>query len=191
MQINNLSLLYDKKFVAVKIQNSEFKILIVSDISIIVAVASNGVIGNANQLPWRIPEDLKRFKLLTSGHAVIMGRKTFESIGKPLPNRKNIVVSRTMQAGEANGWVAVGSLEQALQAAQGSSEVFVIGGDSIYRQAMPLAQRLYVTRVHAAVEGDTFFPEISGEEWEQVACSDVMICGKSGLRYSFVTYVRR
>ncbi|MDR1021922.1 MAG: dihydrofolate reductase [Prevotellaceae bacterium] len=155
------------------------------------AAADNGVIGNANRLPWHIPEDLKRFKQLTSGHAVVMGRKTFESIGKPLPNRKNIVISRTMLAGEANGRIAVGSLEEALLAAQGSGEIFVIGGDSIYRQAMPLAQRLYVTHVHVDAEGDTFFPEISGEVWEQVANSGAMACGKSELRYSFATYARR
>ncbi|MDR1342944.1 MAG: dihydrofolate reductase [Prevotellaceae bacterium] len=155
------------------------------------AAADNGVIGNANHLPWRIPEDLKRFKQLTSGHAVVMGRKTFESIGKPLPNRKNIVISRTMPAGEASGRIAVGSLEEALLAAQGCGEIFVIGGDSIYRQAMPLAQRLYVTHVHVAAEGDTFFPKISGEDWEQVSNSGAMVCSNSGLRYSFATYARR
>ncbi|MDR0414977.1 MAG: dihydrofolate reductase [Prevotellaceae bacterium] len=164
-----------------------------ADISIVVAVADNGVIGHANRLPWHIPEDLRRFKRLTFGHVVVMGRKTFESIGKPLPNRKNIVISRTAQANSAAvGWVAAGSLQEALQEAQGyGGEVFVIGGDSVYRQAMPLVQRLYVTHVHATVEGDSFFPEISGEEWEPVDSSGIMVCDRSGLRYSFATYNRR
>jgi dihydrofolate reductase len=152
-------------------------------------VADNGVIGNANRLPWRIPEDLKRFRQLTTGHTVIMGRKTFESIGKPLPGRKNIVISQTTQVADTDNLVAARSLEDALQAAQGD-EAFIIGGDSVYRQAMPLVQRLYVTHVHTLAEGDTFFPEISGEDWVQVARSNVRTCGASGLKYNFAEYHR-
>ncbi|MDR0566438.1 MAG: dihydrofolate reductase [Prevotellaceae bacterium] len=158
-------------------------------ISIVVAVADNGVIGSANQLPWRIPEDLKRFRQLTTGHAVIMGRKTFASIGKPLPNRKNIVISQTMPASGGDSLAVARSLEEALQAAQGD-EVFIIGGDSIYRQALPLAQRLHVTHVHASVEGDAFFPEISEKDWVQVARSSAMTCNVSGLTFTFATYLR-
>jgi dihydrofolate reductase len=156
-------------------------------ISILVAVADNGVIGSGNRLPWRIPEDLKRFRQLTTGHTVIMGRKTFESIGKPLPDRKNVVISRTMPL--SGSVVVARSLEEALQAAQGD-ELFIIGGDSVYRQAMPLVQQLHVTHVHTLAEGDAFFPEISEKDWVRVACSDVMACGASGLKYSFATYCR-
>ncbi|MDR0712404.1 MAG: dihydrofolate reductase [Prevotellaceae bacterium] len=161
-----------------------------SKISLLVAVADNGVIGNANRLPWHISEDLKRFKQLTAGHTVIMGRKTFESIGKPLPERKNVVISRTMQGGGADNLVVARSLQEALQPAQDDDEVFIIGGDSVYRQAMPLAQQLLVTHVHALVEGDTFFPEISGSDWVKTSDSGVMLCSASGLKYSFATYVR-
>ncbi|MDR3188541.1 MAG: dihydrofolate reductase [Prevotellaceae bacterium] len=157
-------------------------------ISIIVAVADNGVIGNANRLPWHIPEDLRRFRQLTTGHTVIMGRKTFESIGKPLPNRKNVVISRTMPVGGAGHPVVVRSLADALQAAQGDNEAFIIGGDSVYRQAMPLAQRLYLTRVHTLADGDTFFPEVSEKDWLQTSASGAMLCSASGLTYELVTY---
>ncbi|MDR0688189.1 MAG: dihydrofolate reductase [Prevotellaceae bacterium] len=160
-------------------------------LSLLVAVADNGVIGNGNRLPWHISEDLKRFRQLTTGHTVIMGRKTFESIGKPLRGRKNVVISRAMQVAPAENLTVARSLQEALQAAQGDGEAFIIGGGSIYRQAMPLAQRMHVTHVHANVEGDTLFPEISGEDWVQTEGSGVMACSKSGLRYSFATYVRK
>ena len=153
-------------------------------------MADNGVIGSANRLPWRIPEDLKRFRQLTTGHAVIMGRKTFESIGKPLPDRKNIVISQTTPAPDDNSMVVVRSLQEALQAAQ-DDKVFIIGGDSVYRQAMPLVQRLHVTHVHAAIDGDAFFPEISEKDWVQATRSVAMVCSTSGLTFTFATYLRR
>ncbi len=130
-------------------------------LSIIVAVAQNGVIGQGNKLPWHIPEDLKRFKQLTTGHAVIMGRKTYESIGKPLPNRKNIVITR--QPGyDAPGTFVVSSLQEAIQLSSqwDDEEAFVIGGAEIYRQTIPLADRIYLTIVRQDVAGDTLFPPI-------------------------------
>lgn len=157
-------------------------------LSIIAAVAENGAIGRNNQLLWHIPEDLKYFKKLTTGHAVIMGRKTFDSIGKPLPNRQNIVITKNVRLHGSGEVSFVSSLQEALQAAQGD-EVFIIGGASIYEAAMPLAQRLYITRVHAAFDADTFFPAI-GEEWELTKSEAAAVCEKSGLRYSFVSYER-
>ncbi len=135
-------------------------------VSIIAAMAENGVIGRGGQLPWRLSADLKRFKRLTMGHTVIMGRKTWESIGRPLPGRRMIVVTR--QAGyRAEGIEVVGSFDEALAMAQsaGAEEVFVIGGAEIYRLALPRADRLYMTLVLAEVEGDAKFPLIDWDMW--------------------------
>lgn len=137
-------------------------------ISIIVAVASNGVIGGGNSLLWHISEDLQRFKRITSGHPVVMGRKTYESIGRPLPNRRNIVITRQEDYAPA-GVEVVHSLQDALALFPSDEEVFITGGGEIYRQAMPLADRLYLTIVHCDYEGDTRFPEINESEWERVS----------------------
>ena len=157
-------------------------------ISIIAAVSENSVIGNDNKLIWHISEDLKHFKKLTFGRPVIMGRKTFESLGKPLPGRTNIVITRN--AGfEAEGCVTVNSLDEALAAADGS-DPFVIGGQSIYEAAEPIADVLYITRIHADCEGDTFFPEIS-DEWIEVERTD-FDCGKNFVYpFSFIKYIRQ
>jgi dihydrofolate reductase len=158
-------------------------------ISLIAAVAENGAIGRDNRLLWHIPEDLKRFRQLTTGHTVIMGRKTFDSIGKPLPNRHNIVVTKNASSVDGRDVVAAPSVQAALREAQGD-EVFIIGGASIYQAAMPLAQRLYITRVHGSFEADTFFPAI-GEEWAVTDSAAALTSEKSGLRYSFITYERK
>lgn len=134
-------------------------------ISIIAAVARNGVIGSGNQMPWHIGEDLKRFKAITSGHPVVMGRKTFESLGRPLPNRRNVVISRN-PAYDAPGAEVVFSLGEALAMFSPEEEVFIIGGGEIYRQALPLSDRIYLTHVEAEVEGDTRFPEFDPGEWK-------------------------
>ncbi len=136
-------------------------------INIIVAVASNGVIGGGNQLLWHISEDLRHFKAITSGHPVIMGRKTYESLGRPLPNRDNIVITRSDI--EIEGCRVVHSLEEALGLYSSDDEVFIIGGAQIYAEAMPLAQRFYLTRVEHDYEGDTLYPEWSAEEWALVS----------------------
>jgi dihydrofolate reductase len=136
-------------------------------ISLVVAMARNRVIGRDNALPWHLSEDLKRFKATTLGKPVLMGRKTFQSIGKPLPGRRNIVLTRD-RAWRAEGVEVVRSIEEALKLAQGAPELAVIGGAEIYRLVLPLADRIYLTRVEADVSGDTEFPELRAEEWTEV-----------------------
>lgn len=133
--------------------------------SIIVAFDQQGVIGQRGALPWRLSADLVRFKRLTMGHTLVMGRKTFESIGRPLPGRASIVITRQSTYTHPGVQIAA-SLDEALQLADKQREVFVIGGQSIYQLAIPRVDRLYVTRVLADVEGDTWFPEMDWSEWE-------------------------
>jgi dihydrofolate reductase len=137
-------------------------------LSIIVAVAENHVIGRDNQLIWHLPKDLKQFKNLTTGHPIIMGRKTFESIGKPLPNRTSIIISRNTNFA-VEGCIVVNSLENAILEAQKieSEEAFIIGGAEIYKIAMPISDKIYLTRVYHNFEGDTFFPEIDLNNWQE------------------------
>ena len=136
-------------------------------ITIIVAYAEKGVIGRDNKLLWHLPDDLRKFKSLTMGHYIIMGRKTWESIGRPLPGRTNVVISRNRDLNPA-GVLTFHSLDEALKyaAENGQDEVFIIGGEQIYRQAFPLADRLFVTRVQGSFEGDAFFPEIDPDIWD-------------------------
>ncbi len=138
-------------------------------ISAIVAVAQNQVIGRDNEIPWYLPEDLKWFKKQTLNHAVVMGRKCFESIGRPLPKRTNIVITRDMFY-LASGCVIVHSLAEALQVAknQGETEVFIIGGGEIYEQSMAFCDKLYLTEVHADIEGEILFPKPAAEDWQLV-----------------------
>lgn len=137
--------------------------------TIVVAMGKNRAIGYNNQLLWHLPKDLKHFKDITSGHPVIMGRKTFESIGKPLPNRTNIVVSRKKDWFE-EGILIVGSLKEALKFAKKiDEEAFVIGGGNIYEQTIDLVDRLEVTVVNADLEADTFFPEINPKNWQKIS----------------------
>lgn len=136
-------------------------------VSVIVAVAENGVIGDRNTLLWHISEDLRHFKSVTTGHPVVMGRKTFESLGRPLPNRVNVVVSR--QDIGLEGCRVVHSLDEALALFTSDEETFVIGGAQIYAQAMPRADRFYLTRVHHAYEGDTSFPQWDVREWRLIS----------------------
>jgi len=138
-------------------------------VSIIAAQAENGIIGRGGQLPWRLKADLRRFKKLTLGHTIIMGRKTWESIGRPLPGRRMIVISRQLGY-QAEGVDVVTSLEDALALAQsaGEEEAFVIGGAEIYRLALAKADRLYITLVLAEVDGDTKFPEVEWETWTRI-----------------------
>ena len=144
-------------------------------LSIIVAVAQNGVIGDKNSLLWHISEDLKYFKSLTSGHPVLMGRKTYESIGRPLPNRTNVVISR--QEIEIPGCRVVHSFEEAIGLFPAEEELFVIGGAQIYAEALPHAGRLYLTRIFHDYEGDTHFPSWCEDEWRLVS-SDSFPRGK-------------
>ena len=137
-------------------------------ISIIAAVAQNGVIGRGGKLPWHLPDDLRRFKRLTMGHTIVMGRRTWESIGRPLPGRRTIVVSQQPQYRvEAQGVEVAASLDDALRNAKTADddEVFIVGGAELYRGALPRSDRLYLTRVLATLEGDTYFPEIDWRRW--------------------------
>ncbi len=158
-------------------------------VSLVVAVADNGVIGQHNQLPWRLSDDLKRFKAITLGKPVVMGRKTWDSIGKPLPGRRNIVVSRQNQL-ELPGADLVGSLEQALQLCATDAEVMVIGGAEIYRQAMPLANRWYLTRVHAMPQGDAWFELPAPDQWREIAREDHPADDRNQYACSFCVYER-
>jgi dihydrofolate reductase len=135
-------------------------------ISIIVAIARNGVIGGDNSLLWHISEDLQRFKRITTGHPVIMGRKTFESLGRPLPKRVNVVVTRQKDY-RAEGCTVVHSLDEAVGLFPAQEEVFIIGGGDIYRQALPAADRLHITRVMHDYRGDTLFPDIDTACWKE------------------------
>ena len=159
-------------------------------VSIIVAVSDNLAIGRAGDMPWHISADLKYFKRITGGHTVVMGRRTWESVGcRPLPGRRNIVVSRTMSAGE--GFDVVPSLQQALQMTAADDEIFIMGGGQLYREAMPLAGRLYVTHVHTTIsDADTFFPVINPLKWELTGISETNTDPATGLRFEFAVYGR-
>lgn len=159
-------------------------------ISIIAAMAENRVIGVNNTLPWRLPADLRHFRRLTTGHHVIMGRRNYESIGKPLPDRTNIVVTRNPRY-QAPGCKVRHSLEEALHDAGNDPEVFVIGGAEIYRQAMDKADRIYLTMVHADISGDTWFPEFDTREWNEISRARHEADEKNPYAYSFVTYDRK
>lgn len=164
-------------------------------IALIWAMARNGVIGRDNKLPWYLPEDLKYFKRVTTGKPVIMGRKTYDSIGRPLPNRTNIVVTRDANL-TLEGVKVVTSLDDALDIARAESvisdvdEVIVMGGAEIYAQALPHADRLYVTLVHAEVEGDAVFPPIDLGAYQELAREDFNAEGPNPYDYSFVVYER-
>jgi dihydrofolate reductase len=161
----------------------------VTRVSIVVATDEHGGIGLEGRLPWHLPNDLKRFKALTMGKPIVMGRRTFDSIGRALPGRTNIVVSR--QAGlRIDGCIVVGSLEAALEAAGAADEACVIGGAEIYRLALPLAETLHLTRVHATVGADTFFPAIDAAEWEEIYREECPADERHAYPYSFVTLRR-
>ena len=158
-------------------------------VSIIVAVAANGVIGDKNSLLWHISEDLRFFKRTTSGHPVIMGRKTFESLGRPLPNRTNVVISRTID--KIEGCIVVRSLEEAVALFPAEEEVFVIGGAQIYALALDIADRFYLTRVGHDYEGDTSFPEWDETKWE-LKQREAFECGeKYPYPFAFEMYERK
>jgi len=152
---------------------------------LVAAVAANGIIGARGRLPWHLPEDLKHFKALTLGHPVIMGRKTWESLGRPLPGRENIVVTRA--AGyDAPGASIAASLEAALALCAGEPVVFVIGGSALYAAALPLADGLALTEIHRDFDGDTRFPEFDRKAWRETQRKPQV--GADGLRFDFVQY---
>lgn len=156
-------------------------------ISIIAAVANNRVIGVNNTLPWHLPEDLKRFRALTMGHHIVMGRKTYESLGRLLPGRTTVIVSRS--AGfDVPGALVAGSLQEALAKCLNDEEVFVIGGAQLYRDALPVAHRLYLTEIDADFEGDVFFPEMEQSVWQESEREPHT--SETGLKYDYVVYQR-
>jgi dihydrofolate reductase len=162
-------------------------------VSIVVAAAANGVIGRENRLPWHLPEDLAHFKRLTLGHPVVMGRKTFDSIlrslGKPLPGRQNVVVSR--QAGLAlPGAVVVPSLEAGLAATADAAEVFVIGGAEVYRLALATADRVYLTEIEAVFEGDATFPTLDPAAWRETSRDSRPAAAQRAFGFAFLRYDR-
>src|SRR3978361_2150570 len=157
-------------------------------LSIIVAIGENNAIGRNNQLLWHMPADLKHFRLITSGHTIIMGRKTFDSVGKPLPNRRNIVVTR--QDIKIEGCEVVKSIDDAIALCKGEDEVFIGGGAEIYRQSMDKTDRVYLTVIHKIFDADTYFPEINFAEWVETAHEDYEPDEKNKLAYSFITLER-
>jgi dihydrofolate reductase len=158
-------------------------------VALIAAVARNGIIGAGNRLPWHLPEDLSRFRTLTSGHTVIMGRKTWESIGKPLPNRQNIVVSRQLGL-RLDGASVAHSIDEALAMAVRPDPVFVIGGEALYRSALPLAVLLYLTEIERDFHGDARFPTFERAEWREIAREARQPASGEGFAYHFATYER-
>jgi len=161
----------------------------VPNIFIIAAVARNGVIGGGNRMLWHLPEDLRRFRRLTLGHAVIMGRKTFESIGKPLPERHNIVITRSREWARS-GCKAVPSMEAAVAALEAAQDAFVIGGAEIYALALALAGRIYLTEIERDFAGDTVFPDFDRAKWHAISRERHVLEGADGFSYSFVEYRR-
>lgn len=168
-------------------------------IALVVAVARNGVIGRDNALPWHLPEDLKFFKRVTMNKPVVMGRKTYDSIGKPLVHRTNVVITRNADY-RPPGVLVVDSIETALarcesllrmQSAPDDAEVSVIGGAQIFEGVLPIADRLYFTEVHADIEGDIYFPEFDRSEWVEVSREDRAACDKNPYPYSFVILERK
>lgn len=161
------------------------------NISIIVAVSENGVIGKDNQLLWHLSGDMKRFKALTTGHTIIMGKNTFLSIGKALPNRRNIVLSSSLKKENYDNIEIYSSIEELTNSIQSETEeVFIIGGGEIYRQFLPIASKIYLTYVHTTIEGDTTFPSLNDDEWKAIAKEEMKADEKNDFDYDFIDYYR-
>ncbi|HEY0751193.1 MAG TPA: dihydrofolate reductase [Chitinophagaceae bacterium] len=168
--------------------------MILPRLSILVAMAKNRVIGRNNKLPWHLPADLKHFKSLTMGHPIIMGRKTYESIGKPLPGRTNIIITHQADY-EVPGAMVVHSIEDAFLACKKATQLdvenFVIGGEKLFQQTMMLCQRLYLTEIQKDFEGDTFFPQFDTNDWEEVRRDKYFDDNDGKLEYHFVVLDRK
>ena len=159
-------------------------------ITLIAAAAENNALGKDNDLLWHLPEDFKRFKQITSGHYIIMGRKTFESFPKPLPNRTHIIITRQKEY-LAEGCLVVHSLEEALEIAPQNEEIFIIGGAQIYKQALPFADKIDLTRVHIELDADAFFPEFNTSEWNLVFSEKHFKDEKHQFDFTFETYLKK
>jgi len=158
-------------------------------LSLIVAMATNHTIGLNNKMPWHLSADLKKFKQITMGHPIIMGRKTFESIGRPLPGRQNIIISRNPHY-EQQACLVFNNLDSALLSCTEADEVFVIGGATLYAATLARADRLYITKIQQAFDGDTWFPEIDLQQWQEVARKDINDDTCVDFSYSFIVYER-
>ena len=158
-------------------------------LTIIVAISENNAIGKNNQLLWHLPADLKHFKEITTGHTIIMGRKTYDSIGKPLPNRRSIVITRSNDL-VIEGVEVVNSLNEAIALCKPDQEAFIIGGSEIYKQAMPYASTIHLTKVHQQYEADAFFPEISPIDWREIDSVTYPADEKNKVAYTFSTLKR-
>ena len=158
-------------------------------ITLIVAAAENNAIGKNNQMPWHLPNDFKYFKKNTLEHSIVMGRKTFDSIGKPLPERRNIILTRDMRYFSEEADVA-NSLNEVMNFCRDEREIFIIGGANVYEQTLPLAQRVLLTRVHTIVDGDAFFPTLSADEWKLVSAEKHEKDEKHAYDYTFEVYER-
>lgn len=161
------------------------------EVTIIVAAAENDAIGKDNQLIWHLSDDLKRFKSLTNNHHIIMGRKTFESFPKPLPNRTHVVITRQENYQVPEGVIVVSSLKEALEASKKDSQPYIIGGGEIYKQALEFTDKIEITRVHANFEADTFFPEIDPSIWKETANEFHKKDDKHKYEFSFLTYIKK
>ncbi len=157
-------------------------------ISLIVATANNGVIGINNTLPWHLPEDLKRFRALTTGHHIVMGRKTYESLGRLLPNRVTVIVTRN-KSYKVEGALIAHSLQEAVKLCKNDDEVFIIGGAELYKEGLKVAQQLYVTEVDLDVQGDAFFPEFDLQDWQET--SREAHVSEKGLAFNYVVYEQK
>jgi dihydrofolate reductase len=159
-----------------------------TSLSLIVAVSSNGVIGVNNTLPWHLSEDLKRFRALTTGHHIIMGRKTYESLNRLLPDRTTVIVTRN-KGYEVPGAIITHSLEEAITHCEHDAEAFLIGGAELYVEGLKLANKLYLTEIHAEYQGDAFLPTIDLAQWQEISREQHV--SAQGLSFSYVTYIRR
>ena len=159
-------------------------------IILIAAVAENNALGKDNQLVWHLPNDFKRFKTLTSGHHIIMGRKTFESFPKPLPNRTHIIITRQKNY-KYEGCLIASSLEKAIEMAPKNEDIYVIGGGEIYKQSIEIADKIEITRVHSSFEADTYFPEIDSDKWKLVFEEHHKKDEKHNFDFTFQTYLKR
>jgi len=163
-----------------------------SKISIIAAVADNYAIGKSNNLPWYLPADLKHFKQLTTGHAIVMGKRTFESLPNgPLPSRKNVVLTSIMSEGVNEGYYEADSLEDAIYLCEHEEQVFIIGGATVYKQCIDKIDYLYITWIHKDFSADTYFPKINFDQWEEVKHEDYFPDENNQYSYTFSEYKRK
>lgn len=179
------------KTLFLRTQSKDLNIAKHKNLTIIVAVSENHVIGKDNDLVWDLPLDMKRFKALTSGHHIIMGRKTFESFSKPLPNRTHVVITRQKNYTVPKGVIVVNSLGKAIEIAKDDDQPFIIGGGEIYKQALSHANWIELTKVYGSFEGDTYFPEIDYNEWQEVSREFIFKDKDHKYDFCYITYKKQ